>query len=153
MFTWGYDIGYRLNLASLLGLLAKIMCSICSCQLNIWHARHSLAPILNWFLTIDHGNEACFSLITDCPGLALPPGTVHHHIQIDSPRSQVNKPKPIMAIFIDWSDKKEWLCPTGLWYNHTFFLYFSYKQIFRAFLLHIWNLRWILRLLSYFPAF
>ena len=32
---------------SLLGLLAKIMCSICSCQLNIWHARHRLAPILN----------------------------------------------------------------------------------------------------------
>ena len=26
------------------------MCSICSCQLNIWHAGHSLAPILNWFL-------------------------------------------------------------------------------------------------------
>ena len=62
---------------SLLGLLAKIMCSICSCQLNIWHARHSLAPILNWFLTSDYGNEACFSLVTDCPGFALLPGTVH----------------------------------------------------------------------------
>ena len=30
-----------------IGLLAKIMCSICSCQLNIWPAGHSLAPILN----------------------------------------------------------------------------------------------------------
>ena len=33
--------------SSLLGLLAKIMCSICSCQLNIWHAGHCPAPILN----------------------------------------------------------------------------------------------------------
>ena len=63
--------------ASLLGLLAKIMCSICSCQLNIWHTRHVLVPILNWFLTTDLDIEACFSQITDCPGLALLPGTVH----------------------------------------------------------------------------
>ena len=26
------------------------MFSICSCQPNIWHAGHCLAPILNWFL-------------------------------------------------------------------------------------------------------
>ena len=32
---------------SLLGLLAKIMCSICSCQLNIWHVGHRPTPILN----------------------------------------------------------------------------------------------------------
>jgi len=53
------------------------MCSICSCQLNIWHARHVLAPILNWFLQSDLGIEACFSQVKDCPGIALPPGTVH----------------------------------------------------------------------------
>ena len=38
---------------SILGLLNKIMRSICSCQLNIWHAGHCLAPILNWFLLLE----------------------------------------------------------------------------------------------------
>ena len=71
----------RQLLVSLLGLLAKIMCSICSCQLNIWHARHSLAPILNCFLIFDHGNEVYFSLVADCPGIALPPGTVHSQMK------------------------------------------------------------------------
>ena len=31
---------------SLLGLMAKIKCSICSYQFNIWYAGHSLAHIL-----------------------------------------------------------------------------------------------------------
>lgn len=35
---------------SLLGLLAKIMCSICSFQNNIWNAAHRAASILIWFL-------------------------------------------------------------------------------------------------------
>ena len=68
---------WELSLVSLLGLLAKIMCSICSCQLNIWHGRHRLPPILNWFLNLGLDKEACFSRTTDCPGLTLPPGTVH----------------------------------------------------------------------------
>ena len=53
------------------------MCSICSCQLNIWHAGHSLAPILNWFFTSRVNTEACFSWLMDCPGLTLPSGAVH----------------------------------------------------------------------------
>ena len=63
--------------SSLLGLLAKIMCSICSCQLNIWHVGHCLAPILNCFLILGSGKEACFSRSTDRPGPTLPPGSVH----------------------------------------------------------------------------
>ena len=53
------------------------MCSICSCQLNIWHAGHSLAPILKLIFTSRVNTEACFSWLTDCPGLTLPSGAVH----------------------------------------------------------------------------
>ena len=63
--------------SSLLGLLAEIMCSICSCQLNIWHVGHCLATILNCFLIVGSSKEACFSLSTDCFGPTLPPGSVH----------------------------------------------------------------------------
>ena len=35
---------------SLLGLMAKIKCSICSYQFNIWYAGHRPAHILIWFL-------------------------------------------------------------------------------------------------------
>ena len=53
------------------------MCSICSCQLNIWHAGHSLAPILNWFLLPELTPKLASSWLTDCPGLTLPSGAVH----------------------------------------------------------------------------
>ena len=62
---------------SLLGLLAKIMCSICSFQLNIWNATHRVACILNWFLNLGHGIGACSVLATGWPGIALPPGSAH----------------------------------------------------------------------------
>jgi len=36
----------NINQVSLLGLLAKIKCSICSYQFNIWYGRHSRPCIL-----------------------------------------------------------------------------------------------------------
>ena len=62
---------------SLLGLLAKIMCSICSFQLNIWNATHRVACILNWFLNLGYGIGACSILATGWPGIAVPPGSAH----------------------------------------------------------------------------
>ena len=62
---------------SLLGLLAQIMCSICSFQLNIWNASHWGACILNWFLHLGHGIGACSFLATGWPAIALPPGSAH----------------------------------------------------------------------------
>lgn len=62
---------------SLLGLLAKIKCSICSYQLNIWYAVHWAAHILNWFLELGCGKEACLVPATGCLGIALPPSTAH----------------------------------------------------------------------------
>ena len=61
---------------SLLGLLAKIKCSICSYQLNIWYAPKG-AQILNWFLEMVRGSEACFTPGTGCPGIAVPPWMAH----------------------------------------------------------------------------
>lgn len=63
--------------ASLLGLLAKIKCSICSYQLNIWYAAHWAAHILNWFLELGCGKEACLVPATGCLGIALPPSAAH----------------------------------------------------------------------------
>ena len=63
--------------ASLLGLLAKIKCSICSYQLNIWYAAHWAAHILNWFLELGCGKEACLVPATGCLGIALPPSVAH----------------------------------------------------------------------------
>ena len=56
---------------SLLGLMAKIKCSICSYQFNIWYAGHCLAHILIWFLAFGRGNEACFTLTRGCLSVAL----------------------------------------------------------------------------------
>ena len=68
---------YILEKLSLLGLLAKIMCSICSFQLNIWNAAQWVACILNWFLQQGHGLKACFGLATGWLGIALPPRSAH----------------------------------------------------------------------------
>ena len=62
---------------SLLGLMAKIKCSICSYQFNIWYAGHSLAHILIWFLAFGQGSEACLTLTTGCLGVALQPSAAH----------------------------------------------------------------------------
>ena len=53
------------------------MCSICSCQLNIWHAGHSLAPILNWFLLPELTPKLASVDSRIVPGLTLPSGAVH----------------------------------------------------------------------------
>ena len=63
---------------SLLGLMAKIKCSICSYQFNIWYAGHSLAHILIWFLAFGQGSEACLTLTTGCLGIALQPSAAHY---------------------------------------------------------------------------
>jgi len=69
--------------ASLLGLLAKIKCSICSYQLNIWYAAHWVAHILNWFLELGCGKGACLVPATGCLGIALPPSTAHFPLRED----------------------------------------------------------------------
>ena len=62
---------------SLLGLMAKIKCSICSYQFNIWYAGHSPAHILIWFLAFGQGSEVYLTLTTGCLGLALQPSAAH----------------------------------------------------------------------------
>jgi len=62
---------------SLLGLMAKIKCSICSYQFNIWYAGHSSAHILIWFLASGQGSEVYLTLTTGCLGIALQPSAAH----------------------------------------------------------------------------
>ena len=69
---------YSLFSLSLLGLMAKIKCSICSYQFNIWYAGHSPAHILIWFLAFGQGSEACLTLTTGCLGIALQPSAAHY---------------------------------------------------------------------------
>ena len=57
--------------------MAKIKCSICSYQFNIWYAGHSLAHILIWFLAFDYGSEVYLTLVTGCLGIALQPSAAH----------------------------------------------------------------------------
>ena len=68
---------HRPRKLSLLGLMAKIKCSICSYQFNIWYAGHSLAHILIWFLAFDYGSEVYLTLVTGCLGIALQPSAAH----------------------------------------------------------------------------
>ena len=75
--VWNWEGGWHAIGLSLLGLLAKIKCSICSYQLNIWYAAHWVAHILNWFLELGCGKEACLVPATGCLGIALPPSTAH----------------------------------------------------------------------------
>ena len=58
--------------------MAKIKCSICSYQFNIWYAGHRPAHILIWFLAFGQGSEACFTLTTGCLGMALQPSAAHY---------------------------------------------------------------------------
>ena len=69
---------HRPRKLSLLGLMAKIKCSICSYQFNIWYAGHRPAHILIWFLAFGQGSEACFTLTTGCLGMALQPSAAHY---------------------------------------------------------------------------
>ena len=74
-----YHLTYHAHYSSsLLGLMAKIKCSICSYQFNIWYAGHSPAHILIWFLAFGQGSEACLTLTTGCLGIALQPSAAHY---------------------------------------------------------------------------
>ena len=64
-------------LVSLLGLMAKIKCSICSYQFNIWYVGHVSTHILIWFLVFGQGSEVYLTLTTGCLGLALLPRAAH----------------------------------------------------------------------------
>ena len=66
---------------SLLGLMAKIKCSICSYQFNIWYAGHSPAHILIWFLAFGQGSEVYLTLTTGCLGIALQPSVAHYNLR------------------------------------------------------------------------
>ena len=57
--------------------MAKIKCSICSYQFNIWYAGHSPAHILIWFLAFGQGSEVYLTLTTGCLGIALQPSAAH----------------------------------------------------------------------------
>ena len=82
---------------SLLGLLAKIKCSICSYQLNIWYAAHWVAHILNWFLELGCGKGACLVPATGCLGIALPPSTAHFLRE-----DHINNKKIFFQVFGSW---------------------------------------------------
>ena len=82
---------------SLLGLLAKIKCSICSYQLNIWYAAHWVAHILNWFLELGCGKGACLVPATGCLGIALPPSTAHFLRE-----DHINNKKTFFNVFGSW---------------------------------------------------
>ena len=71
----------RLGKLSLLGLMAKIKCSICSYQFNIWYAGHRPAHILIWFLAFGQGSEVYLTLTTGCLGIALQPSAAHLYLQ------------------------------------------------------------------------
>ena len=75
-----YAVSFTIALEnlSLLGLMAKIKCSICSYQFNIWYAGHRPAHILIWFLAFGQGSEACLTLTTGCLGIALQPSAAHY---------------------------------------------------------------------------
>ena len=78
---WGVGKGNKLKGAvatpSLLGLMAKIKCSICSYQFNIWYVAHWVTHILIWFLALGQGSEVYFTLTTGCLGVALQPSAAH----------------------------------------------------------------------------
>ena len=57
--------------------MAKIKCSICSYQFNIWYAGHSPAQILIWFLAFGQGSEVYLTLTTGCLGIALQLSAAH----------------------------------------------------------------------------
>ena len=92
--------GRRVKKLSLLGLLAKIMCSICSFQLNIWNAPHWGACILNWFLNLGYGIGACSILATGWPGIAVPPGSAHPSGGNNKPKKDINKKKCFIPVFL-----------------------------------------------------
>ena len=83
---------------SLLGLMAKIKCSICSYQFNIWYAGHSSAHILIWFLAFGQGSEVYLTLTTGCLGIALQPSAAHHlHKQRNSTYNNTSRPLTNLA--------------------------------------------------------
>ena len=57
--------------------MAKIKCSICSYQFNIWYVAHWVTHILIWFLALGQGSEVYFTLTTGCLGVALQPSAAH----------------------------------------------------------------------------
>ena len=74
-----YAVSFTIALEklSLLGLMAKIKCSICSYQFNIWYVAHWVTHILIWFLALGQGSEVYFTLTTGCLGVALQPSAAH----------------------------------------------------------------------------
>ena len=62
---------------SLLGLMAKIKCSICSYRFDSWYVLQCGTSLLNGFLVLGVGLGACSVRSTHRPGIAVPPGTVH----------------------------------------------------------------------------
>ena len=66
-----------LSKTSLLGLLAKIKCSICSYQFNIWYGAHSVPHILILFVALGQGTEVYLTPTTSCLGVALQPSAAH----------------------------------------------------------------------------
>lgn len=61
--------------------MAKIKCSICSYQFNIWYVGHVSTHILIWFLALGQGSEVYLTLTTGCIGLALSPRAAHFYFK------------------------------------------------------------------------
>ena len=57
--------------------MAKIKCSICSYQFNIWYGVHSTPHILILFVALGQGTEVYLTPTTSCLGVALQPSAAH----------------------------------------------------------------------------
>ena len=95
---------------SLLGLMAKIKCSICSYQFNIWYAT-TVAHILIWFLAFGQGNEVYLTLTTGCLGVALQSSAAHPLINIQMKR-----------------ENRYFLPAVGLGLRYIYYIYISYTR-------------------------
>ena len=101
-----------LHPVSLLGLMAKIKCSICSYQFNIWYAGHRPAHILIWFLAFGQGSGVYLTLTTGCLGIALQSSAAHIFI---IELKKVRPRKTVIMTFDSYSSRLsrqflQWLC-------------------------------------------
>ena len=71
--------------------MAKIKCSICSYQFNIWYVGHVSTQILIWFLVFGQGSEVYLTLTTGCIGLALLPSAAHYYFKRKKNKYMNNK--------------------------------------------------------------
>ena len=100
-------VHYCINSLSLLGRMAKIKCSICSYQFNIWYVGHVSTHILIWFLLGGQGSEVYLTLTTGCIGIALPPRAAHPiskaNVKTQTLKSERQEQRNDYTLLLTWS--------------------------------------------------